>query len=102
MASEHPGVVVQIIGPSVDIRFPAGQLPTSLNAIRIDDEAKGIRLTLEVAQHVGNNTVRCIALDSTDGLVRGMKALTTQRNKIRQASITTEISEIVGTAEALK
>jgi F-type H+-transporting ATPase subunit beta len=68
---------VQIIGPSVDVRFPAERLPQILNAIRIEEPKRDIRLTLEVAQHVGNNTVRCIALDSTDGLVRGMKALDT-------------------------
>ena len=76
MASNY-GTVVQIIGPSVDIRFDADKLPELLNAIVLTDEAKKIRLTLEVAQHVGNNTVRCIALDSTDGLVRGMRALDT-------------------------
>ena len=74
---ESYGTVVQIIGPSVDIRFPADQLPGLLNAVRITDEQKEINLTLEVAQHVGNNTVRCIALDATDGLVRGMRALDT-------------------------
>jgi len=66
------GQIVQIIGPSVDIRFPENQGPQLLNAIKI--EAEGINLTLEVAQDIGNNTVRCIALGSTDGLVRGMKA----------------------------
>ena len=75
--AENYGEIVQIIGPSVDIRFPADRLPNILNAITITEEDKGIRLTLEVAQHVGNNTVRCIALDATDGLVRGMKALDT-------------------------
>ena len=76
MAENH-GVVTQIIGPSVDVRFDADKLPEILNAITITDEAKKIRLTLEVAQHVGNNTVRCIALDSTDGLSRGIQALDT-------------------------
>ncbi len=75
--SENYGKVVQVIGPSVDIRFPADRLPQILNAIVITDEGKKIHLTLEVAQHVGNNIVRCIALDATDGLVRGMKALDT-------------------------
>ena len=75
--ADNYGTVVQIIGPSVDIRFAADKLPTIFTAIRLEDEEKGIRLTLEVAQHVGNNTVRCIALDATDGLVRGMKALDT-------------------------
>lgn len=74
---DNYGEVVQVIGPSVDIRFPADRLPQILHAIVITDEAKKIHLTLEVAQHVGNNIVRCIALDATDGLVRGMKALDT-------------------------
>ncbi|MBI3321698.1 MAG: F0F1 ATP synthase subunit beta [Candidatus Omnitrophica bacterium] len=74
---ESHGTVIQVIGPSVDIRFPPDRLPAILNAIRIDDEPKQIHLTLEVAQHVGNNTVRCVALDSTDGLIRGMTALDT-------------------------
>ena len=75
--AENYGDIIQIIGPSVDIRFPADRLPQILNAIRIDEDSRDIHLTLEVAQHVGNNTVRCIALDATDGLVRGMKALDT-------------------------
>ncbi len=79
MANEQSGAIVQVIGPSVDIRFAADRLPQILNAIVITDEAKKIGLTLEVAQHVGNNTVRCVALDSTDGLVRGMRALDTGR-----------------------
>lgn len=75
--SENYGEVMQIIGPSVDIRFSADRLPQILNAIRIDEPDRNIHLILEVAQHVGNNTVRCVALASTDGLVRGMKALDT-------------------------
>lgn len=75
--ADNDGEVVQVIGPSVDIRFDADKLPAILNAIVIQDEGKRINLTLEVAQHVGNNTVRCVALSSTDGLVRGMKALDT-------------------------
>ncbi len=75
--ADNYGDIIQIIGPSVDIRFPADRLPEILTAIRIDEESRDIHLTLEVAQHVGNNTVRCIALDATDGLVRGMKALDT-------------------------
>ncbi|MDD5408805.1 MAG: F0F1 ATP synthase subunit beta [Candidatus Omnitrophica bacterium] len=69
------GQIIQIIGPSVDIRFPENQGPQLLNAVKI--EGKGLNLTLEVAQDIGNNTVRCIALGSTDGLVRGMKAIDT-------------------------
>ncbi|MCX5698543.1 MAG: F0F1 ATP synthase subunit beta [Candidatus Omnitrophica bacterium] len=69
------GQLLQIIGPSVDIRFPENQGPQLLNAIKVQE--KGINLTLEVAQDIGNNTVRCIALGPTDGLVRGMKATDT-------------------------
>ncbi|MDD5561810.1 MAG: F0F1 ATP synthase subunit beta [Candidatus Omnitrophica bacterium] len=69
------GQIIQIIGPSVDIRFPENQGPQLLNAIKVERE--GLSLTLEVAQDIGNNTVRCIALGSTDGLVRGMKAIDT-------------------------
>lgn len=67
------GHVVQIIGPVVDIRFPSNQLPQILNAVQI--QSGEINLTVEVAQMLGNDTVRCIALDSTDGLVRGMPAV---------------------------
>jgi len=69
------GQIIQIIGPSVDIRFPEGQGPQLLNAIKVREE--GINLTLEVAQDIGNSTVRCIALGPTDGLVRGMKVIDT-------------------------
>ncbi|MFA5147730.1 MAG: F0F1 ATP synthase subunit beta [Candidatus Omnitrophota bacterium] len=71
------GEILQVIGPSVDIRFPEHELPRILNAVKIEDKDRGIDLTLEVAQHIGNNIVRCISLASTDGLVRGMKALDT-------------------------
>ncbi|MDD4878928.1 MAG: F0F1 ATP synthase subunit beta [Candidatus Omnitrophica bacterium] len=71
------GEVIQVIGPSVDIRFPEHQMPRILNAVKVEDKDKNIDLTLEVAQHIGNDTVRCVALASTDGLVRGMKALDT-------------------------
>jgi len=66
------GKVVQVMGPSVDIEFEAEQLPGILNAIEI--ALPGRTLVLEVAQHIGDNIVRCIAMASTDGLVRGMKA----------------------------
>ena len=67
------GKVQQVIGPTVDLEFDSDHLPEILNAIRIVDEDKGIDLITEVAQHIGNNVVRTIAMDSTDGLVRGMK-----------------------------
>lgn len=68
------GEIIQVIGPSVDIRFPENEGPQLLNAIIIEDAGKKINLTLEVSQNIGNNTVRCIALGPTEGLVRGMKA----------------------------
>ncbi|MDO8730158.1 MAG: F0F1 ATP synthase subunit beta, partial [Candidatus Omnitrophota bacterium] len=67
------GFIVQVIGPSVDVEFPNEALPKITNAVKIEDAARKINLTLEVAQHTGNNVVRCIALGSTEGLVRGMK-----------------------------
>ncbi len=71
------GKIIQVIGPSVDVRFPDKEGPRLLNAIKVTDKERGINLTLEVAQDIGNNTVRCIALGATDGLVRGMDALDT-------------------------
>ncbi len=69
------GKIVQVIGPTVDIQFPAGKNPTINNALRIEDTAREINLIVEVAQHIGNDMVRCIGMGSTDGLVRGMKAV---------------------------
>ena len=73
------GKVIQVIGPVVDIEFPPEQLPAIYNAITIEGESNGvkIRLTLEVMQHLGDNTVRCVAMSSTDGLTRGMEAVDT-------------------------
>ena len=75
MSEKHIGEVVQITGPVLDIRFGYDELPALLNAIEIDNNGK--KLTAEVAQQVGDNTVRCIAMNSTDGLVRGTKAVDT-------------------------
>lgn len=75
MTEKHVGEVVQVIGPVLDIRFAHDELPALLNAIEIDNN--GSRLVAEVAQQTGDNTVRCIAMNSTDGLVRGAKALDT-------------------------
>ena len=70
------GKVIQVIGPIVDIKFPEEtQVPQLLNAVRIEDKERNIDLVLEVAQIIGNNTVRCVALAPTDGLVRGMKVI---------------------------
>ncbi len=64
------GKVIQVMGPVVDVRFPEGALPNMLNALTIP--LKDGKLTVEVAQHIGNNTARCIAMASTDGLQRGV------------------------------
>src|SRR5438445_5137632 len=69
------GEVVSVIGPVVDIRFPPDRLPEILNAVKIEGE--NINLITEVAQMRGDDVVRCIAMSSTDGLVRGMKATDT-------------------------
>jgi F-type H+-transporting ATPase subunit beta len=61
----------------VDIRFPTEDLPPIYNAIKIDDDGAGIHLTLEIAQHLGDNMVRTVSMSSTDGLVRGMDAVDT-------------------------
>jgi F-type H+/Na+-transporting ATPase subunit beta len=75
--STRTGQIVQVLGPVVDIGFAHGDLPAINNAIVISDKSKEINLTVEVAQHLGNDVVRCIAMSSTDGLVRGMPALDT-------------------------
>jgi len=68
------GKIKQVIGPIVDIEFPAEALPNLQNAVKIQDEQRHIHLTVEVALALGDNTFRCIALSSTDGIVRGMDA----------------------------
>jgi F-type H+-transporting ATPase subunit beta len=67
------GRVTQIIGPVIDVKFEPGQLPPVYNALEID-RGDGKRLICEVALHLGENTVRTIAMDTTDGMVRGMEA----------------------------
>ncbi len=74
--TKNTGVVTQIVGPVVDIRFPNSKLPDLLTAIKIP-KSDGTSLTVEVAQGIGNDLVRCIAMGSTDGLVRGMDAIDT-------------------------
>jgi F-type H+-transporting ATPase subunit beta len=73
-AGPSHGVVSQVIGPVVDVRFD-GELPSILSALEVMDH--NIRLVLEVSQHTGDNTVRTIAMDSTDGLTRGQKVANT-------------------------
>src|SRR5438105_3605693 len=79
-ATQHQvGRIVQIIGSTFDAEFEEGHLPEIYNALKIDAEYKGvpIHLTGEVQQQLGGNRVRCVALGSTDGLVRGMKVVDT-------------------------
>ena len=72
----NTGKILQVIGPVVDIRFDAEHLPSIKNAILIKTD-DGQQMTAEVAQHVGDDVVRCIAMSSTDGLVRGMDCIDT-------------------------
>ena len=71
------GEVVQIIGPVVDVRFSPGELAPIRNALKIEDKKRNISLIAEVAQHIGNDTARCVALAPTDGMVRGVKVTDT-------------------------
>ncbi|MBP2655238.1 MAG: synthase subunit beta [Firmicutes bacterium] len=75
----NTGRVIQVIGPVVDIEFPPEQLPAIYNAIKIEGAVgeKKLELTVEVMQHLGDNAVRSVAMSSTDGLTRGMKAVDT-------------------------
>jgi F-type H+-transporting ATPase subunit beta len=75
MSNMQTGKIIQIVGPVIDVRFNEGSLPDLLNAIEIPRENG--RLVAEVAQHIGDDVVRCIAMDSTDGLVRGTDAIDT-------------------------
>jgi len=72
---KHIGKVSQVVGPVIDVRFADGELPDLLSALEI--HFNGRKLTAEVAQHIGDNVVRCIAMSSTDGLVRGTEAVDT-------------------------
>lgn len=79
-ASQNIGRIKQVIGPIVDIEFESGRLPAIFHAIRVTNTAINEtewNLVLEVAQHLGENTVRCVAMDSTEGLVRGLPAMDT-------------------------
>ena len=69
------GIINQIIGPVIDIKFEEGHMPELLNAIQIEDGER--KIMAEVAQHIGDDVVRCVSLSSTDGLVRGMRAVDT-------------------------
>src|SRR5512147_2208494 len=78
--SVQSGKVTQVIGPVVDVEFPPGALPDIYTALAITNpgiDAQADNLVIEVAQHLGENTARCVAMDSTDGLVRGMAVKST-------------------------
>jgi F-type H+-transporting ATPase subunit beta len=79
MSHKVEGRVVQVIGPVVDVEFPDTHLPAILNAVRVVDDADlgevPVNVVAEVAQHLGENRARCIAMEPTEGMVRGMKAL---------------------------
>ena len=81
MAEQQIGRVVQVIGPVLDVEFPEGHLPPIHNAVVVQDEGKEtgipIDVVAEVAQHLGENRVRCISMKPTDGMVRGMRAVDT-------------------------
>src|SRR3954464_4777604 len=74
------GKVTQVIGPVVDVEFPPGALPEIFTALTLSNPSisdKADNLTVEVAQHLGENTARCIAMDSTEGLIRGQSVKNT-------------------------
>src|SRR5258708_20348211 len=75
----HAGKIVQVIGSTFDAEFEEGKLPEIYNALTVESEAKGVKIKLvgEVQQQLGGNRVRCVALGSTDGLMRGMSVVDT-------------------------
>ena len=79
MATQNIGKVIQIAGPAVDVEFPEGNLPPIYQALRITSEGfkvpEPIDVMLEVQQHLGEGRVRTIAMQPTEGMVRGMKAI---------------------------
>ena len=78
MAKGTKGKLVQVIGTVVDVEFPAEELPSVYNAVEIG-AGDGGKLIVEVQQHLGNNWVRCLAMDTTDGMRRGARAVDTGR-----------------------
>jgi F-type H+-transporting ATPase subunit beta len=71
MTAANKGIITQVIGAVIDVKFPSGHLPSILNALETTNDGK--RLVLEVAQHLGEGEVRCIAMDATEGLTRGQE-----------------------------
>jgi F-type H+-transporting ATPase subunit beta len=76
-SGKNVGHLIQVIGPTVDVRFDPQHLPAINTALLIEDAERGIHLTVEVALHIGDEVVRCVAMASTDGLVRGMAVVDT-------------------------
>src|SRR5947209_6955740 len=89
-AGHKTGKIVQVIGSTFDAEFEEGHMPENYNALKVDTDYKGVHLRLvgEVQQHLGGNRVRCVALGSTDGLVRGMAVTDTG------ASVSVPVGEI--------
>jgi F-type H+-transporting ATPase subunit beta len=80
MSEQNVGIVKQVMGPVVDVEFPNGKLPAIFNALTVTNKMindQKDNLVVEVAQHLGNNLVRCIAMDATEGLNRGLDAIDT-------------------------
>src|SRR5512138_1264539 len=79
MATENIGKVIQIAGPAVDVQFSEGHLPPIYQALQVVSDGfnvpSPIDVVLEVQQHLGEGRVRCVAMQATDGMVRGMKAI---------------------------
>src|SRR6204780_973673 len=77
--AENVGHVVQIAGPAVDVQFPEGKLPPIYEAVRVVSDGftvpSPVNVILEVQQHLGEGRVRCVAMEATEGMVRGMKAI---------------------------
>ena len=78
-ATSNVGKITQVIGSTFDAQFPEDQMPSIYNAVKIVSEQKGVSLDLtgEVQQHLGGGRVRCVALGSTDGMVRGQDCIDT-------------------------
>jgi F-type H+-transporting ATPase subunit beta len=72
---KHTGKIVEIIGPTISVKFESGHLPSIFNAIAVKHPQTGQTIISEVAQHLGNDVVKCVSMDSTDGLVRGLDAV---------------------------
>ena len=81
MSESNIGKIVAVVGPAVDVEFPEGQLPPIYQALLIEDDgvvsSTKVKVVVEVAAHLGENRVRCIAMSTTDGLVRGMDVVDT-------------------------